>query len=122
MRPKPDASVRAGSLGDSLPGGPQAKEAVDLLAESSGMRVERIVSTGQVTPEDQWYDQAWDEYVLLVAGAARLRIEGEEEDRAMQAGDWIMLPAHCRHRVTWTQKDPPTVWLAIHYDTAKSQA
>jgi cupin 2 domain-containing protein len=86
------------------------------------MRVERIVSTGQVTPEDQWYDQAWDEYVLLVAGAARLRIEGEEEDRAMQAGEWIMLPAHCRHRVTWTQKDPPTVWLAIHYDTAKSQA
>ena len=72
--------------------------------------------------EDQWYDQAWDEFVLLVAGAARLRIEDEEEDRVMQAGDWIMLPAHCRHRVTWTQTTPPTVWLAVHYDTAQSQA
>ena len=122
MRPRPGTSIRAGRLGDGPPAGPQAKEAADTLIESVGLRVERIVSTGQVTPEDQWYDQAWDEFVLVAAGAARLRIEGEAEDRAMQAGDWIMLPARCRHRVTWTQTTPPTVWLAIHYDTAKLQA
>jgi len=79
------------------------------------MRIERIVSTGQVTPEGEWYDQEGDEFVFLVEGAARLHIEGEHEDRKLNEGDWISLPAHCRHRVTWTRDDPPTVWLAVHY-------
>lgn len=80
------------------------------------MRIERIVSTGQVAAEGEWYDQASDEFVLVVAGAARLRIEGEPEDRKLDEGDWILLPAHCCHRVTWTRADPPTVWLAVHFD------
>jgi len=121
LRPRPDVSVQAGHLGDGLPAEPQAEELVDTLMQSPGLRIERIVSTGQATPEGDWYDQVWDEFVLLVAGAARLRIEGEEEDRAMQVGDWILLPAHCRHRVEWTQSTPPTVWLAIHYQTAEDE-
>jgi quercetin dioxygenase-like cupin family protein len=52
------------------------------------------------TPEGEWYDQDGDEWVLLVAGSARLRIDGEDADRELRAGDWILLPAHCRHRVT----------------------
>ena len=39
----------------------------------------------------------------------------EDADRQLHAGDWILLPAHCRHRVTWTQSDPATVWLAVHF-------
>jgi len=50
-----------------------------------------------------------------------MRIEGEDEDRELEAGDWVLLPAHCRHRVTWTQSTPPTVWLAIHYQDSLSQ-
>jgi cupin 2 domain-containing protein len=53
--------------------------------------------------------------VLVVAGAARLRIEGEAADRELSEGDWILLPAHCRHRVTWTRAEPATVWLAMHF-------
>ena len=98
-----------------MPAPPHGEEWVEILTERSGLRIERIVSTGQATPKDQWYDQAWDEFVLLVTGAARLRIEGEVDDRPMRAGDWIVLPAHCRHRVEWTQGQPPTIWLAIHY-------
>ena len=97
-----------------LPERPLAEELVDILEERPGTRIERIVSTGQATPEGEWYDQETDEFVLVVSGAARLRIENEPEDRALNEGDWIMLPAHCRHRVTWTRDDPPTVWLAIH--------
>lgn len=89
--------------------------------EAPGLRLERIISTGQAMPEGDWYDQAWDEFVVLVSGAARLRIEGEDEDRALEAGDWILLPAHCRHRVAWTQTAPPAVWLAIHYEDALSR-
>ncbi len=105
--------VKAGSLGRDLPARPLPQEVVDILLERPGLRIERIVSTGQATPEGEWYDQETDEFVLLVEGAARLRIAGEAEDRELGPGDWIMLPAHCRHRVTWTRSDPSTVWLAI---------
>ena len=108
--------MRSGALGAELLRGPQAEEVFENLVESRGVRVERIVSAGQMTPEGQWYDQARDEFVLLVAGAARLRIDGEEENRRLAPGDWLLLPAHCRHRVTWTQSEPPTIWLAVHYD------
>jgi cupin 2 domain-containing protein len=53
--------------------------------------------------------------VLVVDGAARLSIEGEQADRELSEGDWILLPAHCRHRVTWTRAEPSTVWLAIYF-------
>ncbi|HEX6830470.1 MAG TPA: cupin domain-containing protein [Methyloceanibacter sp.] len=107
--------IKTGNLRSGLPARPLPDEVVDLLVERSGLRIERIVSTGQATPEGQWYDQDTDEWVLVVQGSARLRIEGEREDRELSEGDWILLPAHCRHRVTWTRAEPPTVWLAIHF-------
>ncbi|MGB2930990.1 MAG: cupin domain-containing protein [Methyloceanibacter sp.] len=88
---------------------------MDLLLDRQGLRVERIVSTGQATPEGQWYDQDTDEWVVVIAGTARLRLENEDEDRELGEGDWVLLPAHCRHRVTWTRTEPPTIWLALHF-------
>jgi cupin 2 domain-containing protein len=107
--------VRTGTLRRNVPARPLPDEVVELLLEREGLRIERIVSTGQATPEGQWYDQETDEWVLVVAGAARLRIEGEATDRELGEGDWILLPAHCRHRVAWTRAEPPTVWLAVHF-------
>jgi cupin 2 domain-containing protein len=98
-----------------LPSQQLPDEVANLLLDRPTLRIERIVSTGQTTSEGQWYDQETDEWVLLVEGAARLRIEGEREDRELGEGDWILLPAHCRHRVTWTRAEPPTVWLAVHF-------
>lgn len=106
--------IGAGSLKDGLPALPLSGELVETLFDRRGLRIERIVSTGQATPDGAWYDQGADEWVLLVAGSARLHIEGEARERELAAGDWLLLPAHCRHRVTWTQSDPPTIWLAIH--------
>lgn len=106
--------LRSGNLGDGLPTEPTPREIVDILAASGGMRIERIVSTGQATPPGEWYDQPDDEWVVVISGAARLRIDGEDADRALAPGDWLLLPAHCRHRVTWTQASPRTVWLAVH--------
>jgi cupin 2 domain-containing protein len=105
---------RSGSLGADLAGARDA-ELFETLAVQRGVRIERIVSTGQVTPPGEWYDQPHDEWVAVIAGAAHLRIEGEENYRKLEPGDWVLLPAHCRHRVTWTQDDPPTVWLAVHF-------
>ena len=107
--------IKTGNLRSGLPARPLPDEVVDLLVERPGLRIERIVSTGQATPEGQWYDQDSDEFVLVVDGAARLASRGRSEDRELGEGDWILLPAHCRHRVTWTRAEPPTVWLAIHF-------
>ena len=108
---------KGGNLTRGLPSHPLAEELIDTLCERPDLRVERIVSTGQITPDGHWYDQDHDEWVLVVKGSARLRIEGETEDRELEEGDYILLPAHCRHRVTWTRSEPPTVWLAIHMFT-----
>ena len=79
-----------------------------------GARVERIVSTGQATPPGEWYDQDGDEWVVLLSGAAGLLFEGEAAARPLEPGDWVLIPAHARHRVEWTAADEPTVWLAVH--------
>lgn len=109
--------AKTGSLASSLPSQPTAEEKVDTLYERPGLRIERIVSTGQATPDGEWYDQDNDEWVLVVKGRARVRIDGEAQDRELGEGDFVFLPAHCRHRVAWTQREPPTVWLAIHMFT-----
>jgi cupin 2 domain-containing protein len=79
------------------------------------LRIERIVSTGQASPPGFWFDQPDDEFVVLLAGAARLRFEADGLEFDLRPGDWVEIPPDARHRVEWTQADPPTVWLAIHY-------
>jgi cupin 2 domain-containing protein len=98
----------------ALTRGPE--EDVTTLLTMPGARLIRIVSTGQATPEDEWYDQDDNEWVVVLRGRAGLRIAGENEVREMTAGDFINLPAGLRHRVEWTDADEPTVWLALHYD------
>lgn len=80
-----------------------------------GIRIERIVSQGQTTPIDAPYVQSHDEWVLLLAGAARLWIEGQGEV-ALAPGDTLLIAANAAHRVTYTQANPATVWLAIHLE------
>ena len=101
-----------GNLLTNLPDA-SGEEIFEPIAEWPGVRLERIVSRGQATPAGEWYDQEQDEWVMVVAGAARLLIDGEGE-LALGAGDGVLLPAHRRHRVTWTDPDQPTVWLALH--------
>jgi cupin 2 domain-containing protein len=100
------------NLFDDLPRRADVELFSELLSVK-GVRIERIVSTGQSTPADKPYDEEHDEWVLLVAGSAGLWIEGEGE-RNLRPGDYVLIPAHRLHRVTWTAKDEPTVWLAVH--------
>jgi cupin 2 domain-containing protein len=93
----------------------RAQESFDNLLQRPGLRIERIVSSGQASPPGFWYDQTEGEWVLLVSGKARLSVEGEAGPRHLQAGDWVHLPPHCRHRVDWTDPEGPTIWLAVHY-------
>jgi cupin 2 domain-containing protein len=93
------------------------EELVETLLGAPGLRVERIVSLGHASPEGFWYDQEAAEWVLLLAGAARLRFEGDEPLELLP-GSCVNIPAHRRHRVEWTDPARPTIWLAIHYEGA----
>lgn len=85
-----------------------------LQQEGHGLLIERIVSTGQASPPGFWYDQAQNEWVLLLQGRAVLEWD-DGRSITLQQGDWLNIPAHTRHRVAWTSKDPPCIWLAVHF-------
>ena len=85
------------------------------LLSRPGIRIERIVSTGQSSPPDFWYEQDDAEWVLVLQGEALLRFEDEAEARRLKAGDFVEIAARRRHRVDWTDPSQPTIWLAVHY-------
>jgi len=94
------------------PAGPD--EVLDTLLARGGVRIERIVSFGQSSPDGFWYDQAEDEFVALLAGSATLRFaDGRIVD--LTPGSYVDIPAHCRHRVEATATDKATVWLAVFW-------
>lgn len=104
--------MRTGNLFSDLPAA-LSEEQIEVLATGASARIERIVSTGQSSREGFWYDQDQDEWVVVLRGRAVVEIEGAEAIE-MGPGDWLLLSAHHRHRVSWTSTDEPTVWLAVH--------
>lgn len=107
--------ITKGNIYEHLPLATYQEQFED-IHKSQGVRIERIVSMGQATPEDEWYDQDWDEWVMLLKGQAGILIYGEEKIRVLSPGDYIFLPARIKHRVEWTSVNEPCVWLAIHFD------
>ena len=92
----------------------QDSETFEDILRTPAIRIERIVSHGQSSPAEGWYDQAEHEWVMLLQGSAVLAFDDGSEIR-LQAGDYVHIPAHCRHRVAATDKDMATVWLAVFY-------
>ncbi len=90
-------------------------EFVEILASNNNARIERIVSRGHATPPGEWYDQDENEYVLLISGGAKLSFGNSSEPLELNAGDFLVIPAHKRHRVEWTAPEKDTVWLAVFY-------
>ena len=93
----------------------RAAERIDELLSRRGLRLTRIVSFGQASQPGFWYDQPEGEWVVLLAGAARLRFADEAEARLLGPGDCLDIAQHRRHRVDWTDPAIPTVWLAVFY-------
>lgn len=87
---------------------PVRGESFHALAAVGGARIEHIVSSD--TPDHAAQAQEWDEWVLVVRGAATLDVAGNRVD--LEGGDWILLPAGTSHRVLGTQAG--THWIAVH--------
>ena len=105
--------TRVGRLRDHVP---TSGEDFHTLARVAGTRIEHIVSSD--SPDDAVQLQAWDEWVLLLAGAARLEVDGQP--LAMSARDWLVIPAGTPHRVLGTE--PGTEWLAVHGASAGTES
>jgi cupin 2 domain-containing protein len=84
------------------------------LASSETVKIERIVSMGHRSPEQFWYDQENNEWVLVLAGCGVIEFE-DGRVVALSAGDYLNIPARQKHRVKETSSSEPTVWLAVHY-------
>lgn len=90
----------------------QAAEEVAPLLETAAFRLEHLVSHGQPSPPEFWYDQPESEWVLLLRGTATL----DFADRGildLSAGDSLTIPARMRHRVAKVSRD--AVWVALHF-------
>ena len=90
------------------------EELFECLFKRDNIQIERIISKGHTTPEGQWYDQDGDEWVLLIQGQAIILYEKDRQSFHLNAGDYLLIPAHTRHRVEWTPPDLHTIWLAAH--------
>jgi len=103
-----------GSLFEGLPAD-LPEELFDTLCSTESVKIERIVSRGHASPEGFWYNQDRNEFVLVVQGRAGLKIEGEDDMVVLEAGDYLNIGTHVKHRVEWTDAECETIWLAVHY-------
>ena len=103
-----------GSLFDGIPT-ELPEELFETICSTEDVKIERIVSKGHSSPEGFWYDQNWNEFVLVVQGSAGLQIEGEDNIVVLNAGEFLNIGSHVKHRVEWTDSACETIWLAVHY-------
>jgi cupin 2 domain-containing protein len=107
--------MKADNLFEDLPDHPfPDEERIEVLVQSAAARIERIISCGQVTQPEEWYDQDEEEWVALLHGEAEITF-GDGTILQLKKGDHLLIPAGCRHRVTYTSQNPPAVWLAVFF-------
>lgn len=115
-KPKPKPRLKrlsTANLWKTLPAARKGEVFTELLGRD-GVRIERIVSRGQSTPEDEPLSQPEDEWVILLQGSAAIRFEDSAET-PLEPGDHLLIPGGTRHWVTRTDPDVPTLWLAVHF-------
>ncbi len=93
-----------------------SEELSQTLLKTPNIRIERILSAGQASPVDFWYDQEQAEWVMLLQGQARLSF-ADTESVELNPGDYLLLPPHCKHRVDWTTPHQVSIWLAVHIES-----
>ncbi len=83
------------------------------IFKNENIRIETIVSNGQKSKKDFWYEQDENEFVMIVQGDAIL--EFNDKEVKMSKGDYLIIEKHIRHRVKYTSQTQATIWLAVFY-------
>lgn len=88
-------------------------EVFDQILKTNGVKIERITSSGQASPDGFWYDQDDAEWVLVLDGKAVVEFE-YGKTHSLSKGDYLYIEPHKKHRVASTKAGETTLWLAIH--------
>jgi len=96
-----------------LPANLEVEEFRDLL-KNENIRIERIISRGHTSPKKGWYDQEEHEWVIVLQGSGSIVFE-DGSKITLEKGDFLNIPSHKKHKVSWTDSNNLTVWLAIFY-------
>lgn len=91
------------------------QEQFETLLKKDGIFIEKVVSTGQITPPGEWYDQEREEWLIVLQGEGELSYEDSSRIK-LTVGDYLYIPAHQKHRVEYTSTQPPCIWLTIFFD------
>ncbi|MGV8905466.1 MAG: cupin domain-containing protein [Acetobacterium sp.] len=94
-----------------LPNLSRQDELTTILAENKYVRIEQIISTGQVS---DWFDQDQTEFLVLLDGQAELEYENDEII-TLYKGDTLIIYPHQKHRVVYTSINPPCNWLCVFF-------
>ena len=87
---------------------PESGENFTTLLEHKNIKINRIVSASNVKSTE--YIQDEDEWLVLIEGKATLLVNKEE--KILQKGDTLFIPAKTPHTVLKTEEG--TVWLTVH--------
>ncbi|MCV6606886.1 MAG: cupin domain-containing protein [Campylobacterales bacterium] len=90
------------------------KEVAQTIIKNDNVRIEKIISTGQKSEKDFWYDQDENEWVIVLKGSGLIKFfDGSET--LLKEGDYLNIPKGVKHRVEETSEDEVTIWLCVFY-------
>ena len=105
--------LKGGNIYSKIPG-IKDKEIFQTLLVNKKLKIERIVSQGQITEKEKWLKEARDEWVIVLKRAGKLRFHKDNRLIKLKAGDYVLIPANTSHRVEWTSPREKTIWLAVY--------
>ena len=105
--------IKRGNIYSRIPS-VKDKEIFQTIFANKLLKIERIVSRGQVTSEGKWLKEAHDEWVIVLKGAGKLKFSKDSRLIKLKVGDYVLIPANTSHRVEWTSLREKTIWLAVH--------
>ena len=83
-------------------------EFFETLLRHKNIEIKKIISNTLKTPQE--FCQKEDEFVVLLKGCAKIKIDGEI--KKLKAGDCLFIPANTPHTLIKTKKT--AIWLAVH--------
>ncbi len=83
------------------------------ILKHDSIRIERIVSNGQVSEEGFWYEQVENEFIIILEGSMVLEFENKEV--LLNTGDYYNIKINEKHRVKYTSISETTICLAVFY-------
>jgi cupin 2 domain-containing protein len=105
--------MKVSSLLNNLPVD-MTDESFEDIVQSGSVRIERIVSQGHTSPEQGWYDQEENEWVMVVKGVGEITFD-DGTVISLHEGEHVTIPANTKHKVSHTPIDQQTIWLAVFY-------